>query len=84
MMMYKFIENDKQTITCDDFKPIINVLYKLHSNNYVHSDVRLENMVFPNNKVAKLIDFYLTDTVGMDYPFWYNYDLLERHPDAFK
>ena len=46
MMMYKFIENDKQTISCDDFKPILNSLYKLHISNYVHLDVGMKTWCF--------------------------------------
>ena len=39
-------------------------------------------MVFPNDGEVKLIDFDLTDKVGVDYPLSYNYTLKERSPNA--
>ena len=39
-----------------DFKPIMEALDTLHSLNYVHSDVRMENIVFSENGAAKLIE----------------------------
>ena len=60
--------------------PIMHALDKLHKKGYVHSDVRLQNMVFPRDGEAKLIDFDLTDNVGVPYPPNYNKSLEECHP----
>lgn len=80
-LKYKYIPERKSTGLClEDFKPIIITLDKLHSKGYVHSDVRLENMVFPETGDAKLIDFDLTDKVE-PYPRRYN-KFSERHDDA--
>ena len=70
-------------ISLDDFKPIMKTLDKLNEKYYVHSDVLLRNMVFPeNSQSSKLIDFGLMDMVGVVYPDVFNGDLPERHGDA--
>ena len=58
----------------------LSVAKTLHNHKYVHSDVRLANIVFMDNNDSKLIDFDLTDKCGSNYPFGYNRNFLERHP----
>ena len=80
LFTYRFMEDDRQSYTCEDFRPIMIALDKLHQQNYVHSDVRRANMIFPNEGPAKLIDFDLTAKADVPYPPGYNCDLPERHP----
>ena len=65
-----------------DFKPILETLDKLHGLGYVHSDIRIENIVFLENASAKLIGFDLAGNVGTKYPIGYNKSLECRHPEA--
>ena len=72
-LTYKFIaDSDRSNLSYKKFLPIMKVLDTLHKNDYVHSDVRFQNMVFPSNSCAKLIDFDLLDKVGTLYPLGYN------------
>ena len=82
-LKYKYIDNDKKCLTFTDFEPIMDTLDKLHAFGYVHSDVRLQNMLFPSNghDKAKLIDFDLTAKPGVRYPDGYN-QFKERHTNA--
>ena len=84
-LSYKWIEITEDTPKLEDFKPIMRDLDKLHDAGYVHSDVRLCNMLFPKQTAeAKLIDFDLMDRVNQPYPQCYNdyTTLFERHHDA--
>lgn len=55
---------------------------KLHVLDYVHSDVRIENIVFPENAEAKLIDFDLAGKVDEKYPLRYNKSVEFWHSEA--
>ena len=56
LLKYRYIpKGSKLHLTLDDFKPIARALDKLHASQYVHSDVRLANMVFPDHANSKLI-----------------------------
>ena len=84
-LSYKWIEITEDTPKLEDFKPIMRDLDKLHNAGYVHSDVRLCNMLFPKQTTeAKLIDFDLMDRVNQPYPQCYNgyTKIFERHHDA--
>ena len=82
-LTYGYINEKKSAyVSLEDFKPIMKDLDKLHKENYVHSDVRFCNMVFPEKSDAKLIDFDLMDKVDTKYPVGYNSRLSERHSDA--
>ena len=81
-LTYKFItDSDRSNLSYEKFLPIMDVLDTIHKNDYVHSDVRFQNMVFPSDDCAKLIDFDLLDKVETPYPFGYN-TFDERHSDA--
>ena len=55
----------------------------IHKNQYVHSDIREQNLVFSSDgKNAYIIDFDLTDKVNTVYPECYNTNLSERHRKA--
>ena len=83
LLKYKFIpQKDVRSLRLIDFKPILETLDKLHGLNYVHSDIRIENIVFPENASAKLIDFDLAGKVDERYPNGYNKSLECRHPEA--
>jgi len=66
-------QKQKSRLQLQDFKPILIALDALHSKDYVHSDVRAANLLFPeNDKVeAKLIDFDLAGYKGTHYPLGY-------------
>lgn len=82
MLSYRFIEQKpRQLRSYKDYMEIIKTLNKLHSCNYVHSDVRECNLLFPQETEAMLIDFDLMDIAGTPYPDGFN-KLCERHPDA--
>ena len=80
---YKFIEQkDRQLRSYNNYMAIMKTLDKLHSHNYVHSDVRESNLLFPQDGTdAMLIDFDLMDTTGTPYPNGFN-RICERHPEA--
>ena len=83
-LMYKYIEVKESTdLQLSDFLPIMRTLNILHELDYVHSDVRLVNFLFPmDDSEAKLIDFDWCDKVNTGYPNGYNTDYEERHPNA--
>ena len=83
-LQYRYISNrdiKKHKLSLEDFQPIMEALDKLHHQGYVHSDVRLVNMIFPESGKGKLIDFDLTDKIGTRYPGGYRY-FSERHETA--
>ena len=85
LLKYRFIKlKDKRNIKLKDYKPIAEALNQLHRNNYVHSDVRIENLLFPVSEMekAKLIDFDLADEVDTVYPSGYNHLVPDRHSNA--
>ena len=45
------------------FKNILVQLHEIHEKGYVHSDIRLQNVVF--GETSKLIDFDLADKEGL-------------------
>ena len=63
---------------------LLETLKSLHSNGYVHSDVRKNNILFDDeNDEAYLIDFDLCDKEDVNYPEVYNHaSISERHKDA--
>ena len=83
LLKYKFMpQKSLKSLRLIDFKPILETLDKLHGLDYVHSDIRIENIVFLENASAKLIDFDLADNVGTKYPIGYNNSLECQHPEA--
>ena len=64
----------------DDFKPV--AVQNLQNAGYVHSDVRMANIVFTDNG-GKLIDFDLTNKIGVLYPNGY-VTFAEHHSQAKK
>lgn len=83
LLKYNFIpQKDVKSVRLIDFKPILEALDKLHVLDYVHSDVRIENIVFPENAEAKLIDFDLAGKVDEKYPLGYNKSVEFRHSEA--
>ena len=82
LMKYDYIKVKKENITLADYRPIMQALDQLHANDYVHSDVRFDNIVICSDGQSKVIDFDLAEKVGVPYPDGYNSTLRERHPDA--
>ena len=83
MFSYDYqLVNENKPLTLKCFEPIIKDLDMLHGKGIVHSDVRIQNMLFLENGDAKIIDFDLADDVDTDYPANYNSNLFGRHEDA--
>ena len=82
LLTYKYIPGVLKVHTLNDFKPVAEVLDKLHVANYVNPDVRLPNIVFTSNGDAELIDFDLTGLVNTPYPCGYNVPFEEHHPEV--
>ena len=58
------------------------MLAKLHEMDYVHGDVRSQNIVFTTNS-SVLIDYDLSAKVDSLYPRGYNHSFEERHVKTF-
>lgn len=64
------------------FARLVEQLFQLHAKNYVHSDIRLTNLVFSkDDDKAWLIDFDLADFESTFYPSTFRYFDC-RHPGA--
>lgn len=79
-MSYDFIDGDHEPKDLRQFKNIFMALDSLHKSNFVHGDVRLENMVFTDDiKTGYLIDYDFSGKEGELYPKNYNGSLEGRH-----
>jgi serine/threonine protein kinase len=62
------IKYDKCTMTKDDFKDffdkIIMQLYSIHSNGFLHSDIKLTNILYKSAKKYSICDYGLTEYYG--------------------
>ena len=66
------------------FSGALNMLGTMHMNNYIHRDVRAENIIIFGD-TSYLIDYDLSRKVGSKYPYGYHGEadgLFERHCDA--
>lgn len=81
-LSYDYIEGDHKPTSLRQFTKVVQTLHKLHAINYVHGDVRKENVVF--NTEGHLIDFDLACPAGNKYPKGYNYFFPERHVEAIE
>ena len=81
---YEYVEGSHEPRNIHQVAMIIAILGKIHSQNYVHSDIRKENLLFKNDDItAYIIDFDLVDKVGVPYPSTYNHsEIPERHLGA--
>ena len=80
---YPYYKGSHSPTNIHQFYGILCMLEKLHSNGYVHGDVRPSNLVFDDEgQEGYLIDYDLCGRADQDtYPFGYcSYDI--RHPDA--
>ena len=61
----------------------MNALAKLHAEDYVHGDIRKENLLFRRNGInAWIIDFDLAGKEGTLYPSTYNHRGIDEHHSA--
>ena len=80
-LSYDYFTKTDETPLPKHLLPVLKTLAILHENNLVHSDVRLDNIIF-TKEGARLIDFDLVAPEGLSYPFRYNHNLPVRHKDA--
>ena len=82
-LRYTYVEGNHHPSDLKAFIGVVKTLSKMHEQEIVHGDIRLANMIFPENGDSRLIDF---DFAGKheinEYPSEYNYQLRERHREA--
>jgi serine/threonine protein kinase len=83
-LKYDYIPGKVKPSNLRQFAIIMKDLHKLHVKNFVHGDIRKENLLFGHNcEEAWMIDFDLSGLEGTLYPPNYNwYCVRERHKDA--
>ena len=82
MLEYDFVEGTDEPDSISQVATIIKILGKIHDEDYVHSDIRKENVLFCDDGRAYIIDFDLMNKVDVEYSPTYNHDIPERHRDA--
>ena len=85
ILTYKYIPGrEGEPYDLKDFVGVVQTLICMHRHGFVHGDIRLANMVFTEDGTSHLIDFDFVGKHGMsDYFDHFNYQLDERHPEAF-
>ncbi len=83
-LRYSFRKGQHKPSHKRQFVPLINILVLIHRQGYVHSDIRVTNLIFSSNaKDAWALDFDLAGTVSTCYPSNFNhFDISERHQSA--
>jgi len=83
-LRYKYLEGSHIPKSYHQLLTIMRALKKLHNSDYVHSDIRKQNLIFGvEDDEAWIIDFDLAGKVGSRYPESYNYlNIPERHNPA--
>ncbi len=84
---YKYYDGGHEPVSLSQFRNILCMLHKLHKKEYVHGDIRQNNLVFDKDgRDGYLIDYDLARFCGKGkrplYPKGYNYCDSIRHPDA--
>ena len=81
-LKYKYREDDANP-DLNSFQKILNQLHEIHEKEYVHSDIRRQNIVLGKHS-ACIIDFDLAEKEGVNYPLTYNSSpkIKEWHPRA--
>ena len=82
-LTYDFIKGNHKPQNLQHFKAIFNDLDTLHGQGFVHSDIRMQNLLFCEDNQAWMIDFDHADKEGTLYPDTYNHTGIdERHEFA--
>ena len=82
VVKYPYIEGSHQPTSPQQFRGVLDILHKLHEQDYVHGDIRPQNIIFhPDGLHSSLIDFDLARKDGT-YPPGYYFSGAVRHPDA--
>jgi len=69
LLQYTFLPGSQSPRSLKQFLCILKVLQKLHKAGFVHSDIRLTNLIFHDSEnKAWLIDFDLAGNEEMSYP----------------
>ena len=80
---YKYVEGSHSPHNAAQVAQIILGLDKIHKQQFVHSDIRKQNLVFASDEAhAYIIDFDLAASVDTEYPACYNTTISERHTTA--
>lgn len=83
LVTYDYVEGGHEATSAKQFTTLANQLQAFHDENYVHGDVRIENIVFaeiPEN--TAFLDFDFANEKDSYYPKGYITDRLDRHDDA--
>ena len=80
-LKYDYIEGEHRPKNVHQFAEIVNALAKLHTEDYVHGDIRKKNLLFSRNGInAWMIDFDIAGKESTLYPSTYNHrGIDERH-----
>jgi len=79
-LTYKCIEGVHSPKSVNQFASVLDALHQLHSKDYVHGDIRSNNLVFhADGRQAWIIDFDLAGNVGEKYPTTYNSRGIPEH-----
>ena len=83
-LRYKYNEGSHNPTSHTQFETIFRDLCSLHAHDFVHGDIRSQNLVFSSNgEGAWMIDFDLAGKEGSRYPRGYNHHGIdERHQTA--
>ena len=81
---YKCYPGNHTPDNLKQFGGIFSMLGKVHDADYVHGDIRLQNLIFDDNKKdSYLLDYDLAKKNGKGrYPLGYCCDISVRHPNA--
>lgn len=74
VQQYSYIEGDHKSRNISSFLGVCNSLKKLHEKKFVHSDVRINNIIF-SSETSRLIDYDLAQAEGTLYPANYVFDI---------
>ena len=82
-LQYDYLHGSHIKFNKQQVAMIIRNLHTLHENNFVHGDIRKENILFSyDGTKAWLLDFDLAGEEYSLYPQGYNSNISERHPSA--
>ena len=80
---HAYLEGTHTPRSFKQFAGVLSMLDTLHKLNYVHGDIRKENIIFATNKCTSyLIDFELAKAEGSRYPSGYRYYKEFRYQNA--
>ena len=83
VLKYPFLPGGHEPQSIEHIVSVIFKLNAIHSDGFVHSDIRKENLIFGPDNVSYIIDFDLTAKEEELYPpSYFSLGIQERHCDA--